>query len=514
MMAGVAQAEVLARLADPELYPQRPSSVDRIDTHTSCVFLAGDRAYKVKRAVRYSFLDYSTPELRRRACEAEVRLNKRTAPRLYQGVTPVTREASGALTLNGNGDPVEWLVVMRRFPGDALLDRVATSGGFSRALAIGLADAIADFHGPAVRAPHQGGPDGMRDVLADNARALGAAETLPADLVRAVTAACDDALARHAALIDARRAGGFVRQLHGDLHLRNIVLLDGLPTLFDGIEFNDAFSCIDVWYDLAFLLMDLLGRGLAVESNLLFNHYLLRTGDVGGLSLLPLFLTTRAAVRAKTSLASAALETNPSRRRHFERRASDYLALADRCTRVQRARLIAIGGLSGSGKSTLAAQLAPRAGAGAGAVVLRSDVLRKVLLHRGLEERLGDDAYTDEVTEAVYRALGVRAADVLASGSTVIADATFLAAASRDAIAGVAARAGVSFTGVWLEAPVDTMAERLRARAGDASDATVDVLQQQLAQDLGSHRWLRFDSSGPPEALADAIAARTGAQGV
>jgi aminoglycoside phosphotransferase family enzyme/predicted kinase len=504
-MPTVAQAEVLERMADPAWYPERPATVERIDTHTASVFLAGDRAYKVKRAVRYSFLDYSTLELRRRACEAEVRLNRRTAPRLYEGVTPVTREASGALTLNGRGDAMEWLVVMRRFPGDALLDRVATAGGFSRSLAVRLADAIADFHAPAVRAPHQGGPDGMRDVLADNARALGAAEALPADLVRGVTAACDEALERHAALIDARRGGGFVRQLHGDLHLRNIVLLDGTPTLFDGIEFNDAFSCIDVWYDLAFLLMDLLGRGLALESNLLFNHYLLRTGDIGGLPLLPLFLTTRAAVRAKTSLASAALEADPPQRRHFERRASDYLALADRCSREQRPRLIAIGGLSGSGKSTLAAQLAPLAGAGAGAVVLRSDVLRKVQLHHGLDERLGDEAYTDEVNAAVYRSIGVRAADVLASGGTVVADATFLAAAARDAIAGVAAHAGVPFTGVWLEAPVDTMAERLRARAGDASDATVDVLRQQLAEDQGSHHWLRFDSSRSLEDLAASI---------
>jgi len=505
MMAGVAQAEVLARLADPALYPQRPSSVDRIDTHTSCVFLAADCAYKVKRAVRYSFLDYSTPELRRRACEAEVRLNKRTAPRLYQGVTPVTREASGVLALDGNGDPVEWLVVMRRFPGDALLDRVATSGGFSRALAIGLADAIADFHASAVRAPHQGSADGMRDVLADNTRAVRAAEALPADLVRAVTAASDDALERHAALIDARRAGGFVRQLHGDLHLRNIVLLDGVPTLFDGIEFNDAFSCIDVWYDLAFLLMDLLGRGLAVESNLLFNHYLLRTGDLGGLPLLPLFLTTRAAVRAKTSLASAALEADPSRRRHFERRASDYLALAERCTRVRRERLIAIGGLSGSGKSTLAAQLGPLVGGAAGAVVLRSDVLRKVLLHRGLEERLGEEAYTHEVTEGVYRALGVRAADVLASGTTVIADATFLSAEFRGDIARVAGRAGVPFTGLWLEAPADTLESRLRTRVGDASDATVEVLRSQLREDTGAQTWARHDASVPVEELARAI---------
>ena len=158
------QAEVLERLADPDVYPDRPPRVDRIDTHTAHVFLAGDRAYKVKREVRYSFLDYSTLERRRLACEAEVRLNRRTAPALYLGVTPVTRDPSGRLGIGGPGPAVEWLVVMRRFPDDALLDRIATAGGLTTTLAVQLADAIADFHAHAVPTPHEGGPAGMAEV--------------------------------------------------------------------------------------------------------------------------------------------------------------------------------------------------------------------------------------------------------------------------------------------------------------------------------------------------------------
>ena len=508
MMPGEAQAAALARLAEPGLYPHRPSTVQRLDTHSACVFLAGDRAYKVKRAVRYSFLDYSTLEQRRLACESEVRLNRRTAPALYLGVEALTREVSGTLTLSGTGEPIEWLVVMQRFPDDALLDRVATAGGFSRKLAARLADVIAAFHARAVPTPHEGGPDTMRDVLRDNARALGGAPgTLPAERVDRLAASCDTAFTSHTALLDARRAGGFVRQLHGDLHLRNIVMLDGVPTPFDAIEFNDAFSCIDVWYDLAFLLMDLLGRGLAVESNTLFNRYLLRTSDVGGLPLLPLFLATRAAVRAKTSLASAALDADPARRTDFEARARDYLSLAERCATPQPPRLIAIGGLSGSGKSTLASQLAPLVGGAVGAVVLRSDVLRKVLLHRELEERLPADAYTEAVTRAVYRALSVRAADVLANRGAVIADATFLTPDARHGIEGVAERAGVPFTGVWLEAPVDLMAARLRARVGDASDATVDVLEAQRAGDAGAITWHRTEAVEDPGTLAAMVMA-------
>jgi aminoglycoside phosphotransferase family enzyme/predicted kinase len=507
MMPSAEQAEVLEHLGRPDSYPERPSPVVRIDTHTAWVFQAGDRAYKLKRAVRYSFLDYSTLERRHQACEAEVRLNQRTAPNLYLGVTAVTRETSGGLALGGSGTPVEWLVVMRRFPDEAVLDRVATSGGFSPALAVRLADAIATFHASATPTPHQGGVEGMRDVLTDNNRALSAASPLAPDRVRAVAAACQQSIDRYDGLLEARRAGGFVRQLHGDLHLRNIVLLDGKPTLFDAIEFNDEFACIDVWYDLAFLLMDLLARRLATEANALFNHYLLRTSDVGGLPLLPLFLSTRAAVRAKTSLASAALEADSLRRRTFEARAGEYLALAERCAETKPGRLVAIGGLSGTGKSTLAAHLAPLVGSGVGAVVLRSDVLRKVLLHRPLDERLEEAAYRSEVTRAVYRALDIRAADVLAAGGAVIVDATFLSAGLRAGIEVGAERAGVPFTGVWLDAPMEALEKRLNERVGDASDATVEVLRQQLAEERGSISWMRFDSSGPPENMAAAIAA-------
>jgi len=503
------QAEVLARLGDPGFYPDAPADVERIDTHSAHVFLAGTRAYKVKRAVRYSFLDFSTLELRRQACEAELRLNRRTAPSLYLRVMPIARDASGQLALGGAGTPVEWAVVMQRFPDTALLDRMAAAGRFSRSEAVRLADHIAAFHARAVPTPHQGGVAGLREVVEDNARALAdVPDVLDPARVQAVTRAWNDAVERLGPLLEARRAGGFVRQCHGDLHLRNIVMLDGAPTLFDAIEFNDAFACIDVWYDVAFLLMDLLARGLAVEANVLFNQYLLRTSDVGGLPLLPLFLSSRAAVRAKTSLASAALEGDATRRAEFEARARDYLALAVRCAAdAGPPRLIAIGGRSGVGKSTLAAELAPLVGAPPGAVVLRSDVLRKVLRHHEPEERLGADAYTDAVTAAVYHVLGVRATDLLRGGATVIVDATFLSPASREAIEAVAARAGVACAGVWLDAPADTMAARLRGRGRDASDATVEVLQLQLARDAGPIHWARFEAGPDPAGLAGTVRA-------
>ena len=499
------QAGVFAWLSDPASHPDRPA-VERIDTHSASVFLAGPRAYKVKRAIRYSFLDYSTLNLRRRACELELRLNRRTAPGLYLDVVPVTRADSGQLALAGDGAPLEWVVVMKRFPQEQLLDRLATTGGVSGRLASQLADRVAEFHAVAAPTPHRGGAAAMRAVVEDNARAFEASAALiDAAAARAVTASCGRAIDRWQETLDRRRANGAVRQCHGDLHLRNIVLLDGQPTLFDAIEFNDDFACIDVWYDVAFLLMDLLARGLADQANIVMNQYLFRTGDLAGLALLPVFLGCRAAVRAKTSLASAAIETDSARRDDYVARAREYLSLAARVLTPADPRLIAIGGLSGSGKSTLAAALAPGAGAPPGAVVLRSDVVRKALFHLAPDQRLGPDGYTAEATREVYRALLMRAKDILAAGGSAVVDATFLAPGRRREVAELAEAAAVPFTGVWLDAPTPTLTGRLRQRQDDASDATVEVLEGQQAADAGEITWLRLDATRASADLAAAV---------
>jgi predicted kinase len=231
--------------------------------------------------------------------------------------------------------------------------------------------------------------------------------------------------------------------------------------------------------------------------------------------VLPFFQGCRAAVRAKTSLASAALEGDPARRLEHESRAREYLNLAGRWGATPPpSRLVAIGGYSGTGKSTVAARLAPLIGAMPGAAVLRSDVLRKVLRHHDPEERLGPDAYAPEVTRALYHAIGVRAADLLRAGACVIADATFLSLENRDAIAEVAAQCGASFTGIWLDAPEALLAERLRLRKADASDATADVLAEQIEHDTGAVSWQRVDASRGVDAVVTAARAVLGVPGV
>lgn len=493
------QGEIIAFLSRPEAYGGAVSRVERMDTHISAIFLVGERAYKLKRAVRFPYLDFSTAARRRQACEAEVRLNRRTAPGLYLGVAAVTRGADGGLALAGPGRPVDaavdWLVVMARFDQDTLFDRMAERGTLKESLMVDLAEAIARFHAEAEPRLDLGGKAGMSAVLESNAEAFAEAGPRAFDQGQAarLEAAMRAALERHGELLETRRADGLVCHCHGDLHLRNICLIDGRPTLFDAIEFSEAIACIDVFYDLAFLLMDLEHWDLRALASMVLNRYLELTGDFGGLAALPLFLSCRAAIRSHVSAAAAVGERMPEARAYLDM-ALDFLA-------PPPPRLIALGGLSGTGKSTLARGLAPTVGAAPGAVVVRSDVLRKELMGVDTFTKLGPKAYRAGVTRRVYETLYRRAALALEAGHAVIADAVFARRGQRDAIAAVAGELGVPFQGLWLEAPVEVMERRLASRGKDASDATVSILRRQLAYRPGSTGWTRVDASGGTQAI-------------
>jgi len=476
-------------------------TVERIETHASIVFLAGARAYKLKRAVRFDYLDFSTPERRRTLCEAEVRLNRRTAPALYRGVVAVTREGDGSYALAGSGSAVDWVVEMNRFPQEALFDRLAAAGGLHIDLMAPLAAAIAGFHRSAERRPDHGGYAGMSWVIEGNA--AGFAEfggtCLDPSAVRRVNDDARHELERRADALEQRRTAGLVRQCHGDLHLRNIVLLDGTPTLFDAVEFNDEISCTDVLYDLGFLLMDLWRRGLPGHANIVWNRYLAETADFDGVALMPLFLSCRAAVRAKTSATAARLQADVPRRRELEETARQYLAMADTLLHPPRPSLVAVGGFSGSGKSALAVSLAPGVGAVPGAIVLRSDELRKRLCGVSLFERLGPEGYSADVSGRVYSTMAEQAGLALRGGHSVIADAVHARAADRRAIEQVAAANSTPFVGLWLEAPQPTLIDRTARRRNDASDADATVVRMQRAGDTGEIRWSRLDASAPAE---------------
>jgi len=499
-MSEMDQTAVIAFLADPATHDG--AAVQRIDTHASIVFLAGAHAFKLKRAVKFSYLDYSTVALRERSCRAELALNRRTAPELYEEVCPITRASDGRLALGGTGAAIDWVVVMRRFDQETLFDRMAERKQLSAALMFDLAEQIARFHAAAEIDQESGGLAGMSATTASDARNLRAAvpATLDAAAVEAVIAATQGELARLAPLLEARRRAGKVRHCHGDLHLRNICLVAGRPTLFDGVEFSRLISNIDVLYDLAFLLMDLHARALDALGNAVFNCYLDLQDESDGLPALPLFLSVRAAVRAHVGAAAALQQTGGAQARTRDE-ARRYLAHAADLLRPQPPCLIAIGGLSGTGKSTVAYGLAPGLGAVPGARVLRSDVIRKRLFDAALTARLPASAYRAEVGVRVFQRIREEAAAALAAGRSVIADGVYARAAERDAIAAVAQAAKVPFVGLWLEASPETLAARIAARRGDASDATAAVLEQQLTYDLGRIDWHRLDAGGPAEAV-------------
>jgi hypothetical protein len=499
------QADVIAFLAAPATHGT--VTVDRIDTHSAIVFLAGERAYKLKRAVRFDYLDFSTGERRRAMCDAEVRLNRRTAPDIYRRVVPITRVPGGALALGGAGAPIDWVVEMNRFSQEALFDRLAAAGRLDLELMPPLAAAIAGFHRIAEPRPEHGGRRGMEWVIEGNA--AGFAEfgqnVLDSLARRRLTEAARAALDTRGVLLDERRASGCVRHCHGDLHLRNIVLHDGRPTLFDGVEFNDEIACIDVLYDLAFLLMDLWRRGLPRHGNVVWNRYLQDAGDLSGMSLMPLFLSCRAAVRAKTSATAARLQPDAGRRHELEALAREYLAMAESFLQPPGPCLVAIGGFSGTGKSTLARGLAPSVGGVPGAVVIRSDLVRKQLSGVSALDRLSAEGYSSEMSERVYATVAERARMTIREGHSAIVDGVYARPGDRQGIERVAAEVAVPFVGIWLEAPEATLIARVEQRRNDASDADAAVIRLQHRDRTGAIGWHRVEASRPPGEVLDDV---------
>ncbi|MGF1475259.1 MAG: AAA family ATPase [Geminicoccaceae bacterium] len=486
-------SEVVDFLSRSEAYCGEP--VERIDTHISHVFLLCDRVYKMKRAVRLDFVDYSSLAKRLAYCRREIAANRSYAEALYRGVVAVTRQDE-TLAIDGLGKPVEWLVQMARFDSGTQFDHMVQDGRLSERHVTALADRIAAVHRTSRREVEQGRVQQLaffrRYIGKHLIQARSRDENVGSPLRWA--ALLKRETARSAAKIEARRRHGFVRRIHGDMHLANICLFQNQPTPFDAIEFDDAIACGDVLYDLAFPLMDLIRFERRDLANLLLNRYLAWTRDYGGLGLLPLFVSLRAGIRAMATALGPPGTDRTALIATFETLAIDALMW-----RSAEPRLIAIGGLSGSGKSRAAADLALRLARGPGAVVLRSDVIRKRLFELTPEQYLGPDAYRAEVNHRIYSRMLRDAARALGNQQTVLLDATFMDEADRRRVEALAERLAVPFTGIWLEAPLDVLRARVSARFGDASDATVEVLDKQVERGTGLLAWRSVDASGTPD---------------
>ncbi|MCP4380094.1 MAG: AAA family ATPase [Hyphomicrobiales bacterium] len=497
------QEAVFAFLADPATYNLH-QPVRRIDTNGAAVFLAGSDVYKVKRAVHFPFMDLSTLARRKATCEAEVAVNRRFAPDLYLGVVPITREADGSLGIDGGGEPVEWAVHMRRFDETMTLDLVAERGELTPAILKQLSAIVLDAFASAERCDGVAATKDLEGVVDETVASLVERdEVFPPASALAFQDAMRASFARSRAQLLKRGANGHVRRCHGDLHLRNITLIDGVPVLFDAIEFDESIATIDVLYDLAFLLMDMWERGLHTEANQLFNRYLWRSNqlldELEGLSLLPLLLALRAAIRAKIeALRFVTVDADPRARLEALR----YFDHAMGFLRPSEPQLIAVGGFSGTGKTTLSRLVAHQIGRAPGAVHLRSDIERKRLMHVDELERLPASAYSPTVTEDVFAALRRQAETVLEAGHSVIVDAVHKTPEERSLIAAVARDAGVPFTGLWLTGPVETLIDRISHRTDDASDATQAIVMLQADQPSGRIDWSTLDATRPVETLA------------
>ena len=510
-------------LRDPNRYPHPVERVELIETHISWVLLAGDYTYKLKKPIDLGFLDFRSLEARRFYCEQELRLNRRTAPQLYLELVSITGSETDP-RVGGEGEVIEYAVKMRRFAQEGLLSHMAQEGTLGAEHIDALARDIAAFH--------------SRVAIADASRSFGSAAQVlvPAlqnfDQVEALIGAAAEApalerlrnwtLQEHArlrAIFEARKAGGYVRECHGDLHLGNIALLDGEPTLFDGIEFNEALRWIDVMNEIAFLVMDLFNRKLSRLAWRFLNGYLEATGDYAGLSLLRFYLVYRALVRAKVACIRAQQSSlDPEQSVRAEREYLGYLSLAQALAQRGPRALIVMHGLAGSGKTTVAQELLEASGA----VRLRSDVERKRL--QGLDARVrtgsavGGGIYAPDLTAQTYAQLMALSGVVLEAGYSAIVDATFLARAQRSAFAKLAREAGVPFAIAACEAPEAVLCERIAKRERDARDASEAGLEV-LAHQLGSREPLneaeqadsvRFEAGCEPHAATEALARRLG----
>ena len=462
-----------------------------VETHISAIFIGGGRALKLKKAVSLGFLDFTRLEDRERFCRRELELNAPAAPGIYHAVHKLTRAPEGGLRLGGEGEAVEWVLEMVALPPKAFLDGMADRGEIGPALLDALADAVAAQHASLPPVEGWDSPAALGRIIEGNVTSADEAG-LPGERSRDWLRQALADLARQAPLLKRRAAEGRVRRCHGDLHLGNLVMWQGHPVPFDALEFDEAFATIDTGYDLAFLLADLDMRLGRAASNRVLNRYVARCGDATVVGPMPLWMSTRALVRAHVM-------------HRAKRTGLPWMDAAEQWLTHPQPRILAVGGLPGTGKSFLARALAPGLGPAPGALILRSDEIRKRRAGVPPEQHLPPGAYSPAESEAVYAEFFAMAEAAARKGHTVIADAAFLAPAMRAGIEAAAGRAGVPFQGLWLEAPMDVLRARVAARTGDASDADLAVLKRAAEADPGSIRWARLDAASGTVGKARAL---------
>ncbi len=460
-----------------------------ITTHCAHIILTKTKAFKIKRSVKYTYLDMLALDSREQLCKRELEINQPSLPGVYLEVLPIKKGDDGVLTLNGNGDVVEWVLIMEKFPQCRVLDSMAKSGNFSVELASQVGASISRYHRGLPSEYVVDGFERMNEIVDELIEELAHPNCgFDFDLLQRFGQVGKDSAQVQKELLNTRARDGYIKRCHGDLHLRNLVLMEDGPHPFDALEFDERLATIDVLYDLAFVLMDMQHRGLEDQRSKLLNQYLAHCEpkDLKGLALLPFFLFCRAGILAMTTSQKNRNNSSPSNE------AIEYLKLALSYLEPKESKLIAIGGYSGSGKSTIAAKLAVRLNA----VLLSSDIERKAQLNIAETQRLPASSYTSKAAHVNYERLAEKARCALSANQLVIVDATFLSSEQRKHIESLALECHVPFVGIWLDVSKKILETRIRDRRNDASDATVDVLQKQLEKPLENIQWNKVNASG------------------
>ncbi|MGF1457516.1 MAG: AAA family ATPase [Leptolyngbyaceae cyanobacterium] len=506
-MANASLPPLIQQMLEPDFYPHPVQTpITLMQTHVSYVLLTGEFAYKLKKPVNFGFLDYSTLEKRQRFCEEEIRLNQRAAAPVYLGTLPVS-ERGDRFVLGDDANVVEYVVKMRQFPQSTLLSQHFERGELTEELLRELAEAIAAFHLKAetnnyIRA--FGTVENVRQSIDENyeqtAGFIGGPQTQQQfDETKAYT---DGFFATRRDLLDQRIAQDKIRACHGDLHLNNICYWEDQLLLFDCIEFNEPFRFVDVMFDIAYIIMDLTVEGRTDLAASFLSHYVECTGDWEGLQVLPLYVSRQSYVRAKvTSFLLGDPSIEELVKQAAAAKAAKYYTLAWSYTQPQTGQLFVMSGLSGSGKSTLAQAISRQLGA----IYIRSDAVRKHLGGVPVEARGDDSLYTPEMTQKTYQRLTALGGMLAKQGYTIILDAKFDRAETRQLAIGQAQAHQLPLTFVHCQAPYPVLAERVRARQGDIADATVAVLSTQQFEPFTETEAALVKTIDTPQALSSQL---------
>ena len=471
------QAVLVQSLRDPKLFNHPVDRIEVVETHISYLILTGEYAYKIKKCVALSFLDFSTLEKRRFYCQEELRLNRRLAPDLYLTIVPITGSYESP-TIAGDGNVIEYAVKMVQFDAAKELDLVISKGGVTTELINELAEDLADFHLRIDRASMKsdyGSPTVIQHRIKDNfTEILPCADKHSGRMLADLETWVDETLDEHEELLNSRKQNEFIRECHGDLHLGNMVLIGAKIRLFDCLEFNDQLRWIDVVSEIAFLVMDLDFHGRRDLAYQFLNKYLAVTGDYTGLELLPMYLVYRAMVRAKVACIRDRQSENQGNNLAS---VSEYLRLALSYTRASPLRLVITHGVSGSGKTFWSEQIAQHLPA----IHIRSDVER--IRYTRLTQENKDIRYSAKNIEFVYDELLRISGIILRAGFQVIVDATFLSVSQRERFRHLAENIGIPFVILDFQCPEHILRNRVQQRLAhgrDPSEATEQVLEIQL----------------------------------